>query len=63
MTALTYVKLFVGSANPPTPPMPGAFMEALVSSTGAVDTNKATTGNAILLGGFHRVAYGLGSAL
>ncbi len=45
----------MGEAGIPNPAPAGAFMEALVPSTGAIDTNKTTLGNAWLLGAVHRV--------
>jgi hypothetical protein len=45
----------------PNPAPVGAFMEALVPSTGAIDSNKTTIGNAWLLGAAHRVRVGLAS--
>jgi hypothetical protein len=65
-TALTNAGLFDGVSNPPPPPATppvGAFMEGLVLSGAQVLTNKTTLGNAILLGGFHRVSVGQGSML
>jgi hypothetical protein len=49
----------VAEAGIPNPVPAGAFMEALVPSTGAIDTNKTTIGNAWLLGGVHRVGVGV----
>lgn len=62
-TAITAAGLFDGSTNPPTPPTPGTFMQGLLPSDGVVLTNKTSIGNAILLGAFHRIATGYGSAL
>lgn len=45
----------MGEAGIPSPAPVGAFMEALVPSSGAIDTNKTTIGNAWLLGAVHRV--------
>jgi hypothetical protein len=45
------------------PPASGAFMEGTVPSEGFTITNKPTFGDAMLLGGFHRVAYGVGATL
>lgn len=45
------------------PSTPGAFMEALIPSTMAIDTNKTTIGNAWLLGAVHRVALGMPSQI
>jgi hypothetical protein len=56
--ALTSVNLFDGATSPPNPAPPGAFMEAFVPSTSVTVTNKTTIGNAWLLGGFHRAAFG-----
>jgi len=61
--ALTAAGLFDGTATPPTPPPPGALMEGLILSGQQLLTNKTTIGNAIMLGGFHRVATGEGSLL
>jgi len=46
-------------AGIPSPVPAGAFMEALVPSTSAIDTNKTTIGNAWLLGAVHRVGVGM----
>jgi hypothetical protein len=56
VTALTSASLFDGSTTPATAPNPGAFLDGVVASTGDVLTNKETVANAILLGGFHRIA-------
>jgi hypothetical protein len=56
--SLAAAGLFDGSASPPSPPPPGAFMEGLVLSSSQLLTDKTTIGNAIMLGGFHRVATG-----
>jgi hypothetical protein len=50
-------------AGVPNPAPVGAFMEGLVPSTGAIDTNKTTIGNAWLLGAAHRVGIGYGSKI
>ena len=47
----------------PNPAPVGAFMEALVPSTGAIDTNKTTIGNAWLLGAAYRVGVGFPSQI
>jgi hypothetical protein len=49
----------VAEAGIPSPVPAGAFMEALVPSTSAIDTNKTTIGNAWLLGAIHRVGVGM----
>lgn len=51
----------MAEAGIPTPAPVGAFMEALVPTTGAIDTNKTTLGNAWLLGAIHRVNRGVPS--
>jgi len=61
--AMATAGLFDGSTNPPTPPNPGAFVAGLVPSSGLVLTDKTSIGNAIMLGAFHRIAYGFGSTL
>jgi hypothetical protein len=62
--SLVDANLFDGTMSPPTKGAPpGAFLEALIPSTGAIDTNKTTLGNAWLLGGMHRVALGTPSHL
>ncbi len=61
-SAMTSAGLFDGTASPPTPPPPGAFMEGLVLSSGGLLTNKTTIGNAIMLGGLHRVVVGAGAS-
>ena len=53
----------MGEAGIPNPAPVGAFMEALVPSTTAMDTNKTTLGNAWLLGGVHRVGAGMPTQL
>jgi hypothetical protein len=63
-TAMTAMGLFDGTASASPPPSPpGAFMEGLILSSGALLTDKTTTGNAVFLGGFHRVVLGAGSTL
>ncbi len=63
-SAMTAAGLFDGTATAPQPPSPpGAYMEGLVLSSGTLLTDKTTVGNAIMLGGFHRVALGAGSTL
>ncbi len=62
-SAMTAASLFDGTASAPSPPTPpGAFMEGLILSSGALLPDKTTIGNAIMLGGFHRVVLGAGSA-
>jgi hypothetical protein len=61
-TAMTAAGLFDGTTNPPSSPPPGAFMEGLVLSSGAVLTDKTTIGNAILLGGLNRIVVGGGAS-
>ena len=61
--AMTNAGLFDGTATPPSPPPAGAFMEGLILSGSQVLTNKTTIGNAIMLGGFHRVQVGQGTVL
>lgn len=58
--ALTGANLFDGTTQPSSPAKPGAFLEGL--GPAGILTNKTTTGNAILLGGLHRVATGAGTA-
>jgi hypothetical protein len=60
VTALNTANLWDGPSDH-TSTGPGAFMEGLLPG-GAIDTNKSTYGNAFLLGGFHRVAFALGSS-
>jgi hypothetical protein len=62
-SAVTAAGLFDGTATPGTPPPSGALLEGLILSGQQLLTDKTTLGNAILLGGFHRVAVGEGSAL
>ena len=50
------------SAAPAVQPV-GAVMEGLVLSGSQVLTNKTTIGNAVMLGGFHRVTVGQGTVL
>jgi hypothetical protein len=61
--AMNAASLFDGPVSPPMPPPPGAFMEGLVLSSSTLLRDKTTIGNAIMLGGFHRVALGAGSTL
>jgi hypothetical protein len=61
--ALATTGMFDGTITPPAPHTPGAFMEAFIPATAAMDQNKTTLGNAWLLGGFHRVASGMVSQL
>jgi len=61
--SLVTAGLFDGTMTPTTSGPPGAFMEGLVPSTGALDTNKTTIGNAWLLGAVHRVGVGMPSQL
>jgi hypothetical protein len=60
VTALNTANLWDGPSDH-TSTSPGAFMEGLLPG-GAIETNKTTYGNAFLLGGFHRVAFALGSS-
>ena len=62
-SAMVSAGLFDGTASPPSPPPPGAFMEGLVLSSGGLLTNKTTLGNAIMLGGLHRVVVGAGASV
>ncbi len=48
--------LFDGTMTPPPAPPAGAFLEALLPATGAVEPNLTTTSNAWILGGLHRAA-------
>jgi hypothetical protein len=57
--ALAAANLFDGTTSPSSPPAPGAFMEGL--GPGGILTNKTSVGNAIMLGGLHRVATGQGT--
>jgi hypothetical protein len=63
-TAVAGAGLFDGTTNPPpapaVPPV-GALMEGLILSGQQLLTDKPTIANAIMLGGFHRVAKGAGS--
>jgi len=43
-------------------PAPGAFFEGILHPDGGTMTNMTTLGNSLLLGGFHRVAAGIGSS-
>jgi hypothetical protein len=64
--ALTNAGLFDGTSSPPPPPATppvGAYMEGLILSGSQMLTNKTTIGNAIFLGGLHRVAAGGGAPL
>jgi hypothetical protein len=64
--AMTNAGLFDGNTNPPPAPAPppvGAYMEGLILSGSQLLTNKTTIGNAIMLGGSHRVQVGAGSPL
>jgi hypothetical protein len=63
VASVTGAGLFDGTTNPSTPPPVGALMEGLVLSDHQILGNKTTLGNAIMLGGFHRVAVGEGSVL
>jgi hypothetical protein len=58
--AVTSANLFDGTTTPGTPPPVGAFMEGLGPS--GVLTDKTTIGNAIILGGLHRLTLQQGSA-
>lgn len=62
-SAMTSAGLFDGTASPPSNPPPGAFMEGLVLSTGALLTDKTTLGNSIMLGGLNRVVVGAGASV
>jgi len=59
VTAMNAAGLWDGA----TPPNPGAFFEGLLPAANAVLTDKPVLGNAMLLGGFHRVSVGIGSTL
>jgi hypothetical protein len=61
--AVTNAGLFDGTPTPSAPPPPGALMEGLILSGQQLLTDKTTVGNAIMLGGFHRVVIGEGSTL
>jgi hypothetical protein len=61
--ALATAGLFDGTTTPGTPPPVGALMEGVILSGQQLLTNKTTIGNAIMLGGFHRVAVSAGAPL
>ena len=63
-TALTTAGLFDGTMTPPPAPAiqpVGAVMEGVILSGQQLLTNKTSIGNAIYLGGLHRVAVGAGA--
>ncbi|MGD0529095.1 MAG: hypothetical protein ABSE49_28410, partial [Polyangiaceae bacterium] len=65
-TSMSNVGLFDGTTMPPPAPAVqpvGALMEGIILSTGQLLTNKTVIGNAVYLGGMHRVAVSSGAPL
>jgi hypothetical protein len=64
-TSMANAGLFDGTTTPPAPPAAqpvGALMEGVILSGQQLLTDKTTIGNAIFLGGYHRVANTAGAA-